>query len=88
MNKIEQLYFKSRTAPRTKIDLSDKLVKKLWIKKSYLTCQVAYTSMKAVTTDYWYFNSGCSRHMIGGKNYLSDYQNMPDGYVSFGDGRK
>ena len=32
-NKIEQSYFKPRTAPRTKIDLSDKPVKKLWIKK-------------------------------------------------------
>ena len=44
--------------------------------------------MKAVTTDDWYFDSGCSRHMTREKSYLSDYQNMPDGYVSFGDGRK
>ena len=44
--------------------------------------------MKAVTTDDWYFDSGCSRHMIGERSYLCDYQNMPDGYVSFGDGKK
>ena len=44
--------------------------------------------MKTVTTDDWYFDNGCSRHMIGEKNYLSDYQNMSDGHVSFGDGRK
>ena len=29
MNKFEQPYYKPKTAPRTKIDLSDKLVKKL-----------------------------------------------------------
>ena len=33
MNKIEQPYYKPRTALRTKIDLSDKPVKKLWIEK-------------------------------------------------------
>ena len=44
--------------------------------------------MKAVTTDDWYFDSGCSRHMTGERSYLCDYQNMLDGYVSFDDGRK
>ena len=88
MNKFEQPYYKPTTARRTKIDLSNKPVKKLWIKKPHLTCQVAYTSMKAVTTDDWYFDSGCSRHMTGEKSYLNEYQNMLDGHVSFGDGRK
>ena len=53
MNKIEQPYYKPKTTPRTKIDLIDKPVKKLQIKKSHLTCQVVYISMKAVTTDDW-----------------------------------
>ena len=44
--------------------------------------------MKAVTSDNWYFDNGCSRHMIGDKRYLSDYQSMLDGHVSFGDGGK
>ena len=44
--------------------------------------------MKAVTTDDWSFDSGCSRHMTGEKKYLSDYQSMPDGHVSFSDGEK
>ena len=64
------------------------LLRNYKLKKSHLTCQVAYTSMKAVTTDDWYFDSGCSRHIIREKSYLSDYQNMPDGYVFFGDERK
>ena len=54
-------------------------------KKSYLFYHVTYTSMKVVTTDDWYFDSGCSRHTTGEKKYLSDYQSMPDGHVSFGD---
>ena len=44
--------------------------------------------MKVVTTNDWYFDSGCSRHMTGEKSYLNEYQNMPDGHVSFSDGRK
>ena len=73
MNKIEQFYSKPRTAFRIKIDLNDKPIKKLWIKKSNLFCHVAYTFMKAVTTNDWYFDSGCLRHMTGEKSYLSDY---------------
>ena len=88
MNKIEQLYSKSRTAPRIKIDLNDKPAKKLWIKKSDLFCHVAYTSIKTVTTNDWYFDKGCSRHMTGDKRDLSDYQSMLDRHVFFGDGGK
>ena len=43
---------------------------------------------RSITIDDWYFDNGCSRHMTGERSYLCDYQNMPDGYVSFGDGRK
>ena len=70
---MNNLITSQKTAPRTKIDLSDKPVKKLWIKKSHLTCQVAYISMKAITTDDWYFHSGCLRNMTREKSYLSDY---------------
>ena len=47
--------------------------------KSDLSCHVAYTFMKRVTIDDWYFDSGCSRYMTGEKNYLNDYQNTSDG---------
>ena len=67
MNRIKQPCSKPRTAPKIKIDLNDKPTKKLWIKKSDLFCHVAYTSMKAVTTNDWYFESACSRHMTGDK---------------------
>ena len=58
------------------------------LKKSNLSCNVAYTSMKAIITNTWYFDSGCLRHMIGEKKYLSDYQSVSDGHVSFEDGEK
>ncbi|GKE93974.1 putative ribonuclease H-like domain-containing protein, partial [Tanacetum coccineum] len=30
------------------------------------------------------FNSGCSRHMIGNKDFLTDYQKLDGGFVAFG----
>nr|GEV23248.1 putative ribonuclease H-like domain-containing protein [Tanacetum cinerariifolium] len=33
-------------------------------------------------------DSGCSRHMIGNMSYLSDFQELNGGYVSFGDNPK
>ncbi|GJW42465.1 putative ribonuclease H-like domain-containing protein, partial [Tanacetum coccineum] len=33
------------------------------------------------------FDSGCSRHMIGNKCYLSGYEDYDGGFVSFGDGK-
>ena len=53
-----------------------------------LFCNVAYTSLKAVTTDSWYFDSGCSRHMTGNRKYLTDYHVVAESHVSFGDGEK
>nr|GEU68618.1 hypothetical protein [Tanacetum cinerariifolium] len=32
-------------------------------------------------------DSGCSRHMIGNKCYLNDYEDYDGGFVSFGDGK-
>jgi hypothetical protein len=36
----------------------------------------------------WYFDSGCSRHMTGMKNFLSDLKAYSTSYVTFGDGAK
>nr|GEW93212.1 hypothetical protein [Tanacetum cinerariifolium] len=32
-------------------------------------------------------DSGCSRHMIGNKCYLTDYEDYDGGFISFGDGK-
>nr|GEU86307.1 putative ribonuclease H-like domain-containing protein [Tanacetum cinerariifolium] len=38
--------------------------------------------------DQRYFNSGCSRHMIGNTSYLTDFKEFDGGYVAFGGGAK
>ncbi|GKF50653.1 hypothetical protein Tco_0147120, partial [Tanacetum coccineum] len=32
------------------------------------------------------FDSGCSRHMTGNKDFLTDYQHIDGGFVAFGSG--
>ena len=51
-------------------------------------CYVAHTSLKVISTDSWYFDSGCSKHMIVDRNLLKDYQAIAVGHVTFGDGVK
>nr|GEZ25073.1 putative ribonuclease H-like domain-containing protein [Tanacetum cinerariifolium] len=41
---------------------------------------------KAVKPPACYWDSSCSRHMIGNISYLSDYEPFDGGYVSFGQG--
>ncbi|XP_075507432.1 uncharacterized protein LOC142544257 [Primulina tabacum] len=36
----------------------------------------------------WYFDSGCSRHMTGSKDYLTDYVEIRNGHVTYGGGAK
>ena len=51
-------------------------------------CYVAYNSLKAVSTNSWYFDSGCSKHMTGDKIFLKDYKTIDVGHVTFVDGVK
>ena len=51
-------------------------------------CYVAHTSLNVVSTNSWYFDSGCSKHMTGDKNFLKDYKTIDVGHVTFGDGVK
>ena len=64
MNRIKHSYIKSRTTLKHKINLKNKSVKKIWVKKLDLNCCVASNSLKAIFIDYWYFDKGCSRHII------------------------
>ncbi|XP_075499862.1 uncharacterized protein LOC142538427 [Primulina tabacum] len=36
----------------------------------------------------WYFDSGCSRHMTGSKDYLTDYVELRNGHVTYGGSAK
>ena len=53
-----------RKTPRPKIELKNKQ-RKIWVKKSNINCFVSFTFLRTCATNSWYFDSGCSRHMIG-----------------------
>ena len=53
-----------------------------------MICYVVHTFFKVVSTNSWYFNSGCSKHMTGDRNILKDYQVIVVGHVTFEDGVK
>nr|GFB08734.1 hypothetical protein [Tanacetum cinerariifolium] len=64
----------------------------------YLKLKYKITSLKIVDhtfgdpqdtlKDQGYFDSGCSRHMIGNISYLTDFKEHDRGYVPFGGGAK
>ncbi|XP_012847829.1 PREDICTED: uncharacterized protein LOC105967762 [Erythranthe guttata] len=74
--------------PKNKIDISNRPQQKIWVEKSTFKCLSAITSLKASTTNDWYFDSGCSRHMTGVKEFLKNYQQITGGAVTFGNGKK
>src|ERR1044072_7907454 len=63
-------------------------VKKGWRVKVKETAQIAHTSLKVSSKEDWYFDSGCSRHMTGMKNFLTNLKAYATNYVTFGDGAK
>ncbi|XP_012852378.1 PREDICTED: uncharacterized protein LOC105971989 [Erythranthe guttata] len=81
-------YFPSPSQkPKNKIDISNRPQQKIWVEKSTFKCLSAITSLKASTTNDWYFDSGCSRHMTGVKEFLKNYQQITGGAVTFGNGK-
>nr|GFA98683.1 retrovirus-related Pol polyprotein from transposon TNT 1-94 [Tanacetum cinerariifolium] len=42
------------------------------------------TAARIVLKDKGVIDSGCSRHMIGNMSYLSDFEELNEGYVAFG----
>ncbi|XP_075473355.1 uncharacterized protein LOC142504363 [Primulina tabacum] len=63
-------------------------VKRVWVPKANIQCSVIYTSLKTNIAGIWYFDSGCSRHMTGSKNYLTEYVELSNGHVTYGGGAK
>ncbi|XP_060973891.1 uncharacterized protein LOC133039102 [Cannabis sativa] len=49
---------------------------------------VAHTSLSAMQENHWYFDSGCSRHMTGSRDSLSNFKDNQEGSVTFGDGNR
>ncbi|KAG7584165.1 GAG-pre-integrase domain [Arabidopsis suecica] len=49
-------------------------------------CNMALVTEECEKKSPWYFDSGCSRHMTGTKDYLQDVKKIKGGKVTFGDG--
>ncbi|KAG9450369.1 hypothetical protein H6P81_010334 [Aristolochia fimbriata] len=59
----------------------------VWMKKD-ISLFAAHTAEKTNTDGIWYFDSGCSRHMTGSIEFLTNLQKETGGQVTFGDGEK
>ncbi|XP_024196068.1 uncharacterized protein LOC112199259 [Rosa chinensis] len=53
------------------------------------TCLVALTALAEKRKDFWYMDSGCSKHMTSDRSWFSSFQDeCTTGSVTFSDGRK
>ncbi|KAA0061122.1 gag-pol polyprotein [Cucumis melo var. makuwa] len=60
-----------------------------WRPKTILeNCKVALTSVNDPKSTYWYFDSGCSRHMMGNAAFFLKLSECNAGSVVFDDGGK
>ena len=59
-----------------------------WIRKNEYVCHVAQIALKANSSNFWYLDSGCSRHMMGNKSFFETLVMEEGGNVTFGDGSK
>ena len=59
-----------------------------WVRKNENVCHVAQIDLKANSSNLWYLDSGCSRHMMGNKSFFKTLVMEEGGYVTFGDGSK
>ena len=59
-----------------------------WIRKNDIVCHVAQIALKANSSNFWYLDSGCSRHMTGNKSFFETLVMEEGGNVTFGDGSK
>ena len=51
-------------------------------------CFMMKSAFKVMDMCLWYFDSGCSRHMIGDRSLFKVFESKKGGNVTFGDGRK
>ena len=66
-------HVKPRMTPRPKVEISENKLRTTWIRKTHYKSYVSFISLRTYTTDFWYFDSGCSRHMTGDINDLTNY---------------
>ncbi|CAM9000146.1 unnamed protein product [Rhodiola kirilowii] len=63
-------------------------IKHFWrVKQKSETCYVAFSSTSHLKKEKWYFDSGCSRHMTGNPEFLTDIvEYKGSSNVTFGNG--
>ncbi|KAI5401540.1 hypothetical protein KIW84_066132 [Lathyrus oleraceus] len=64
------------------------IIKKQWVPKANVTSLIAHIPLKISAKEEWYFDSGCSRHMTGNQDLLTDLHHHTISHVTFGDGAK
>ena len=57
-----------------------------WIRKNENVCHVAQIALKANSSNFWYLNSGCFRHMTGNKSFFETLVMEEGRCITFGDG--
>ena len=68
---------------------SNQKTRQEWVVKNQnFRANIAYTSLSASTSNDWYFDSGCSRHMTGTREFLINIKPYKNCFVTFGDGAK
>ena len=81
-------YGKPRMTLRPKVETSENKPRANWIRKTDYKAYVSFISLRTCTTDFWYFDSSCSRHMTGDRSALINYQKLYQENVTFADGVK
>ena len=79
---------KPRMAHRPKVETSENKPRTTWIRKTDYKPYVFFISLRTYTTYFWYFDSGCFKHMIGEISALINYHKVDRENVTFADGVK
>ena len=66
------IHFQIKT-PRPMVELSSK-PRKILVKKPNFNCFGLFIFLRTFATNSWYFDSGCSRHIIGNQNIFGQLQ--------------
>ncbi|MCI13916.1 gag-pol polyprotein, partial [Trifolium medium] len=83
-----KLYGYPRRPNMTRPKQGENKVMKEWKPRVIDVSFIAHTSLRESSREDWYFDSGCSRHMTGVKNYLTNIEAYTTSFVTFGDGAK
>ena len=79
---------KPRMTPRPKVETSENKPITTSIRKTNYKTYVSFISLRTCTTDFRYFDSGCSRHITSDRSALTNYQKLDRENLTFVDGVK